>query len=395
MKLDLGAGAKSPDGYIPMGHAHGSEIYPLPFDDGSIEAVRCSHALEHFPHGQIADVLKEWVRVLQPGGELRIAVPDFGKIAENYISGVAQPTEGYVMGGQIDGSDYHKALFDEQSLKTALAAAGLVLLRPWRSEMNDDCAALPISLNLCGTKPKIPQPKVRAVMTSPRLGFNDMWNCAMQSLPRLGIELTNVGGAFWDQSLTLVIDRVLAEGECDYLLTIDYDSVFHAGHVAKLIQLAMVHPEADAIAPLQSSRHGAAPLFGIEADDKSIAARNGTEMEIERADFEVDLRQVPQAHFGLTLIKVEALKSMPKPWFLGVPNADGLWDTGKTDPDIYFWRQWEVAGKSLYLAPRVVIGHLELMVRWPDDEMHPTWQAAKDWGAAKRPPVGVWTGEPS
>jgi hypothetical protein len=29
IKLDLGAGAISPDGYIPMGRDYGSEIFPL------------------------------------------------------------------------------------------------------------------------------------------------------------------------------------------------------------------------------------------------------------------------------------------------------------------------------------------------------------------------------
>ena len=46
-------------------------------------------------------------------------------------------------------------------------------------------------------------------------------------------------------------------------------------------------------------------------------------------------------------------------------------------------------------APRVVIGHLELMVRWPDRDMQPIWQAARDWEATRQAPAGVWTGEQS
>lgn len=392
-KLDLGAGPRSPDGYLPMGNAHGSQVFPLPaFADNSVEAIRASHVLEHFPHGQVADVIKEWVRVLKPGGELKIAVPDFAGIAQGYLEGRAQPTEGYVMGGQVDGADFHKAIFDEAHLKKHLAGAGLVLLRRWRSELTDDCAALPVSLNWAGTKPAQGQPKVKAVMTTPRLGFNDMWNSAITALPRLNIDLTNVTGAFWDQSLTQVIERAIEDGGADYLLTLDYDSVFHAGHVSKLIQLAMVRPDADAIAPIQASRHAAQPLFGLSAETRTVCD-DGKSVDVERAEFETDLVKVRQAHFGLTLIRIEALRRLPKPWFLGHPNAAGEWKDGKLDPDIHFWRLWEKEGRSLFLAPRVVIGHLELMVRWPDQEMRPVWQAAKDWSATNRAPDEVWTGE--
>jgi hypothetical protein len=390
--LDIGCGQRGPRaGYIGVDRCLGSEAFPLSFSDNAVDAIVASHILEHFPHGQIADVLKDWVRALKPGGELRIAVPDFRLIAENYLAGAQIPTEGYVMGGQVDAADFHKAIFDEGHLKAALAAAGLVLLRSWKSDLPDDCAALPISLNIAGTKPAQPQPKIKAVMTTPRLGFNDMWNSAITALPRLGIDFTNVTGAFWDQSLTLALERVLEDGSPDYVLALDYDSVFNAGHVARLIQLAMVHPEADAIAPVQSSRHGDKPLFGLSSETRTIS-ENGKNVEVDRSEFEVDLVKVRQAHFGLTLIKVSALQSLPKPWFLGTPNADGDWKDGKLDPDIHFWRVWERENKSLYLAPRVVIGHLELMVRWPDENMDPVWQAAKDWSAANRAPANVWTG---
>lgn len=392
IKLDLGAGPVSPAGFTPIGNMNGTSIYPLPHKDGSVSVIRASHVLEHFAHGEIADVLKDWVRALEPGGELKIAVPDFAKIARGYLDGRAQPTEGYVMGGQVDDADYHKSLFDEEHLKKHLAAAGLVLLRSWKSELTDDCAALPISLNLAGTKPARSQPKVKAVMTTPRLGFNDMWNSAITALPRLGIDLTNVTGAFWDQSLTKVIERAIDDGDADYLLTLDYDSVFHAGHVSKLIQLAMVHPDIDAIAPIQASRHADQPLFGLSVGTRTVSS-DSKSVDVDRAEFETDLVKVRQAHFGLTLIKVDAIRALPHPWFIGHPNADGRWTDGKLDPDIHFWRLWEREGRSLYLAPRVVIGHLELMVRWPDQEMKPVWQPAKDWSATNRAPDDVWTGE--
>lgn len=391
IRLDLGAGPLSPADFTPLGNINGTAIYPLPHADNSVEEIRASHVLEHFAHGAVRAVVADWVRALAPGGVLRIAVPDFGKIAEKYVAGEEQNTLGFVMGGQLDAADFHKVIFDRESLRALLADAGLVLLREWQSELADDCAAMEISLNWAGTKPAAAAPRIRAVMTTPRLGFNDMWNSTVSALPRFGIDLTNVTGAFWDQSLTLALDRTLADGACDYVLTLDYDSVFSAGHVARLIELARVYPEADAIAALQASRHGGNPLFGLspqtaaESDDGKVA-------HVDRAVFAADLVPVRHAHFGLTLIKASALRSMSRPWFLGVPNVAGEWSEGKTDPDIYFWRRWEDAGRSLFVAPNISIGHLELMVRWMDEDMQPTWQPAKDWEQTKRAPVDAWKG---
>jgi hypothetical protein len=43
-------------------------------------------------------------------------------------------------------------MFDRERLRKLLADAGLVLISPWKSEI-DDCAAYPISLNLEARKP--------------------------------------------------------------------------------------------------------------------------------------------------------------------------------------------------------------------------------------------------
>lgn len=385
IRLDLGAGPNSPEGFTPLGHAHGSEIYPLAVADGSVDVIRASHCLEHFPHGQIQAIVNEWARALKPGGELMIAVPDFEKIAKGYLAGEQAPIEAYTMGGQTDQDDFHKALFDRNQLRTYLANAGLVLLREWVSDIQD-CASLPVSLNWSGRKPHTVAPKVAAVMSTPRLGFNDMWMSALLSLPKLGISLVKVTGAFWDQCLTSAMDTVLEDPEVDFLLAIDYDSVFHAGHVQRLIETAAVYPEADALIPVQASRHNAGMLFGLDAP------YGEGKIDIERTALEKDLFPVRHGHFGLTLIKAEKLRNLPRPWMFTTTDKDGKYGDGHTDPDIQFWRGWEKAGNSIFLAPRITIGHLELMVRWPDENMQPSYQAAKEWDETRQPPPGTWTG---
>jgi hypothetical protein len=381
LRLDLGAGALSPAGFTPMGNAHGSAIYPLPHDDGSVDEIRASHVLEHFPSGEIAAVLADWARVLKPGGTLGIAVPDFAKIAENYLAGARQPTEGYIMGGQSAPDDFHKALFDEEQLKRAMAATGLMLIRPWQSELAD-CASLPISLNLVGTKPHRSEISVSAVMSVPRLGFLDTMFCAVEALPPLRIPLRRCTGAYWGQCLERAIEEALADGEVDAILTLDYDSVFTKRDVAMLMQLMCCYPEADAIAAVQAGRGSVGRLFTIRAEGGANA------VGVPSDTFAGDLAQVSTAHFGLTLIRADKLRALPKPWFHDVPAPDGSWNEGRTDADIAFWRNWEAGGNALHLANRVPIGHLELMALWPaaiGTETTPIAQSVGEWRESGRP----------
>lgn len=384
VKLDLGAGARSPDGYTPLGNAHGSQVFPLPHADGSVDAIRASHVLEHFPHGRIVEIVKDWVRALRPGGVLRIAVPDFAKIAALYSANADIPAEAYIMGGQTAADDFHRSLFDEGKLKEVLAAAGLVLLRRWQSELGDDAASLPISLNIEGTKPFASEIKVSAAMSVPRLGFMDNFFSSFEAFVPLGIKMRRCGGAFWGQALTNCIECILDEDAPDAVLTLDYDSVFTKWHVAHLMQLMLAHPEADAIAALQSSRHLSTALFTAADTDGKPAAT------VDLQAMRTDLFPVRTAHFGLTLLRADKLRALPRPWFHSKPDADGRWTlAGRTDDDVAFWRTWTSAGNSLFIAPRAAIGHIEVMVRWPGKDLQAIWQPMSEWNK-EGAPEGAW-----
>lgn len=378
IRLDLGAGSVSLPGFTPLGNAHGRAIYPLPYADNSVGEIYASHVLEHFPRGRVPIVLRDWVRVLKPGGVIKIAVPDFNKIAESYIAGDQQITEGYVMGGQVDEADYHKALFDSDKLRKLLASCGLMLIRQWKSDL-PDCAALPISLNLEGTKPHLSEISVCAVMSVPRLGFMDNFFCSFQALPQLRIKISRYTGAFWEQCIERTIDGVLSDEKPDAILALDYDTVFTRNDVSMLMQLMCCHPEVDAIAPVQSGRGGEKPLFTVSAEE-------GQNLEASCSErFAPDLSRASTAHFGLTLLRASKLRALPKPWFWSQPALDGTWGPGKVDADIYFWRKWEAARNSLHIANRVAVGHLDLTVDWPGDDLLTIRQPIHEWRANGRP----------
>jgi predicted SAM-dependent methyltransferase len=141
LKLHLGCGRRHIPGFVHVdmqSAPHVDIVGPverLPVADGAATLVYASHVLEHFGRYEYRAVLKEWFRVLAPGGVLRLAVPDFAACAALYYeSGLTDRLTGLVgllMGGQRDGNDFHKMVFDEPSLRQDLLEAGFAEVRRW------------------------------------------------------------------------------------------------------------------------------------------------------------------------------------------------------------------------------------------------------------------------
>jgi len=57
---------------------------PLPFADGSVQAVFSSHVFEHLFRDEIQSLVCEIRRVLEPSGVCRVVVPDLDKLVATY-----------------------------------------------------------------------------------------------------------------------------------------------------------------------------------------------------------------------------------------------------------------------------------------------------------------------
>jgi len=90
-KLHIGCGKNPLDGWINI------DVYPaplamnvlwgLPFADGSVQYVFVSHLLEHlFYPRDVKPFLAEVLRVLAPGGVVRVVVPDIEQCIEAYVN---------------------------------------------------------------------------------------------------------------------------------------------------------------------------------------------------------------------------------------------------------------------------------------------------------------------
>lgn len=86
----------------------------LPLEDKTIDGIFTEHCLEHVGHSECIGVLKEFFRILAPGGAVRIVVPDAGLYLDLYQRWKAGDTVPfpYVGGdGELDRLDDSRVQF--------------------------------------------------------------------------------------------------------------------------------------------------------------------------------------------------------------------------------------------------------------------------------------------
>lgn len=100
------------------------------FKDGTVDEIYASQILEHFPHVKTVAVLKEWNRVLRPGGKITIGVPDFARAIELYQQyGLTDYIANSLYGDQIYDLAFHYAPFTFARLASLMNMAGFQNIR--------------------------------------------------------------------------------------------------------------------------------------------------------------------------------------------------------------------------------------------------------------------------
>ena len=91
-QLEIGPGKSRLEGFqtLDISAREGVDVVAdagcgLPFQDNTYDLIYASHILEHIPWYKTEDALREWVRVLKPGGTLEIWVPDGYRIWQMFM----------------------------------------------------------------------------------------------------------------------------------------------------------------------------------------------------------------------------------------------------------------------------------------------------------------------
>jgi hypothetical protein len=226
--------------------------------------------------------------------------------------------------------------------------------------------------------------RIECVMSGPRFGpLANLFGWAQALMP-LGIRPTLGQGALWGQVLQRCMEQFVETTE--YILCTDFDSFWDQRTVEELIAMAMAF-QCDALAPLQVKREDGRPMFTMPGTlDNPKAAKTH---ELPMTWFREPVQEVDSAHFGCTLISTKALRRTPKPWFQDIPNSQGEYGDGRTDADIWFWKQFRKGGSRVYVSPRISIGHGEYVSVWPGKDLQaPVFQYVSDYTANGKPKTG-------
>lgn len=145
----------------------------LKLNAGSVGVVYCSHVFEHVVRRRADRTLREWHRVLKPGGKLYMAVPDLEQLCRVYLDNLPRYdapdgrhavdlAAGIIYGGQTTSYDFHFAGYSFTTLKAMLRAVGFSTVErfdrasltflPFRDAAYATVGATPVSLNIEATK---------------------------------------------------------------------------------------------------------------------------------------------------------------------------------------------------------------------------------------------------
>lgn len=104
----------------------------LPFPDNSVDKIFNQHLIEHFPRSALQPLLKEWLRVLKPGGKVEIICPNLSYIAFHWMNGSIDKKQlrEWIYGGQTYAENFHYNGFDYTLITEAFLEAGFALCRP-------------------------------------------------------------------------------------------------------------------------------------------------------------------------------------------------------------------------------------------------------------------------
>ena len=148
MKLDIGAGS-DPCGEDEKRRAAGlphrpdgewttvdafceadirAMMWDLPIGDDLVDGIWSSHVLEHLPANRVAETLREWLRVLRPGGTAIIQVPNLDYACRYWLEHQGEPWALMILfGNQHHQGEFHQTGWSRASLWQDLADAGFVV----------------------------------------------------------------------------------------------------------------------------------------------------------------------------------------------------------------------------------------------------------------------------
>lgn len=133
MKLNVGSGGTRIAGYISIDIRQEvkpdivGDIRVIAFPENSIEAVYCSHTIEHLCYEDAKSVLKKFYVWLEPNGVLYLAVPNYDVICRLFSE---HPKDTYLKGLMFGNNRYetdvHRFMWSQNFLIETMRKIGFL-----------------------------------------------------------------------------------------------------------------------------------------------------------------------------------------------------------------------------------------------------------------------------
>lgn len=160
------------------------------FADGTFSEVYASHVVEHFDYkNELTATLKEWWRVMEPGGKIYISVPDLDVLAnlilkkDKYTVDERFFVMRMIFGGHDDKYDYHVVGLNEEFLTIFLKTAGYKNIKRvaefglFNDISNSKFKGVAISLNIIAEKPGVSISDANINPPLKKVGRNELCPC--------------------------------------------------------------------------------------------------------------------------------------------------------------------------------------------------------------------------
>lgn len=94
IRLHIGCGSRIFEGYINvdgeyMRHDPNVIVHDItqafPLADNSVDEILSVHVIEHIMRNRVMDMMREWLRILKPGGFVAVEWPDFLKMCQEVV----------------------------------------------------------------------------------------------------------------------------------------------------------------------------------------------------------------------------------------------------------------------------------------------------------------------
>jgi SAM-dependent methyltransferase len=137
IRLNLGCGDDKREGYINADLYNENadakfDAAKIPYDDNTVDEIFASHIIEHFHFQQSWEVLREWYRVLKPGGFLKVETPDFHNSCRAFIESndyIRYNLYSHFFSEPWKPGHTHYFLYTEPQLSWQLSMTGFVNIR--------------------------------------------------------------------------------------------------------------------------------------------------------------------------------------------------------------------------------------------------------------------------